>query len=298
MRKNLLYLLVVGILVVLPVLAACNGGGATTTPTTTTPTTTTPTTTTPTTTTPTTTTPTTTTPTTTQPSAPTLPSDHSGYDVSMCIVCHGPSGVKPYPDFHADYADDSCLGCHQPSAATTTQPPTTTAGETLGDILSHAAGISSVKYDMIITDPDAQTMTTSIWIKNNKMRSEMTVEGQTIITLLDMDAHTMYLYYPDQNMAMGMTYEPGESAMDEAQSIPDYNPTIIGTETLDGKECLVVEYTAGGETVKMWIWKEYGFPIRAEMTTSEGTTVMEYKNIEFVDIDNSMFELPGDVTII
>ena len=319
MRKILFCLLMAAVLVMVPVLAACNGGGATTTtptttqPTTTTPTTTTPTTTTPTTTTPTTTTPMTTTPTTTtpmttttQPSAPAVPSDHSGYNVSMCIACHGPSGTKPYPDFHADYADDSCLGCHQSSAATTTQPPTTTttqpptttAGETLSDILGHAAGISSVKYDMIITDPDAQTMSTSIWIKNNKMRSEMTVEGQTIITLLDMDAHTMYLYYPDQNMAMGMTYEPGESAMDEAQAVADYNPTIIGTETLDGKECLVVEYTAGGETVKMWLWKEYGFPIRAEMTTSEGTTVMEYKNIEFVDIDNSMFELPGDVTII
>ena len=186
----------------------------------------------------------------------------------------------------------------QPPTTTTTEPPTTTTGETLEEILGHAAGITTMKYDMLVTSPGTQTMTTRTWIKNNKMKLEMTVEGQTIITLLDMDAHTMYLYYPDQNMAMGMTYEPTETAMDEAQSIPDYNPTIIGTETLDGKFCLVVEYTAEGATTKMWIWKENGFPIRIEMTTSEGKTVVEYKNIDFSDILDSEFELPEGVEIL
>jgi outer membrane lipoprotein-sorting protein len=182
---------------------------------------------------------------------------------------------------------------------TTTTPTTTTPepSETLGEILGHAAGISSMKYDMIVTSPGGETMTTKIWVKNNKMRSEMTAEGQTVVTLLDMDARTMYVYYPDQNMAIEMTYEPAESAVDEAQSIPDYNPTITGTETLDGKVCLVVVYTAEGETVKMWIWKEHGFPVRAEMTTNEGTTVIEYKNIAFTDIPDSMFELPAGVEI-
>jgi len=154
-----------------------------------------------------------------------------------------------------------------------------------------------VKYDMVMTSPGMPAMTIKIWIKGNKMRSETTAEGQTIITLLDMDAHTMYLYYPDQNMAMMMTYEPGETAMDEAQEITDYNPTIIGHETLDGKVCLVVEYSVEGETAKMWIWEEYGFPIKVEMTTSEGTVIIEYKNIEFTDIQDSMFELPEDVEI-
>ena len=125
----------------------------------------------------------------------------------------------------------------------------------------------------------------------------MTVEGQLVVTLMDMDAHTMYMYYPDQNMAMMMTYEPTESAIDEAQAISDYNPTIIGHETLDGKVCLVVEYTVEGATATMWIWEQHGFPIKIEMTTTEGTVIIEYKNIEFVDIPDSMFELPEGVEI-
>jgi outer membrane lipoprotein-sorting protein len=61
----------------------------------------------------------------------------------------------------------------------------------------------------------------------------------------------------------------------------------------------VVEYTVPAEqtTVKMWIWKEYGFPIRAEMTTSAGTTIAEYRNLDFSDIPDSLFELPPGVEI-
>jgi len=108
----------------------------------------------------------------------------------------------------------------------------------------------------------------------------------------------MYMYYPDQNMAMKVTYEPTESAVDEAQSIVDYNPVIIGHETLDGKVCLVVEYTVEGVTARMWIWEQYGFPIKIVSTTADGTVTVEYKNIEFIDIPDNMFELPAGVEII
>jgi outer membrane lipoprotein-sorting protein len=89
-----------------------------------------------------------------------------------------------------------------------------------------------------------------------------------------------------------------KSATEEAESIPNYNPTILGTETIDGKVCLVVEYTVVEAATKAWIWEEHGFPIRVEVTTTEGTTTVEYKNIEFVDIPDSMFELPPGVQII
>jgi len=60
----------------------------------------------------------------------------------------------------------------------------------------------------------------------------------------------------------------------------------------------VVEYSYGGATVKSWIWEEHGFPIRVETTTAEGTTVIVYKDIDFGDIDDNMFELPSGVQVI
>jgi outer membrane lipoprotein-sorting protein len=150
-----------------------------------------------------------------------------------------------------------------------------------------------------MTSPGAPTVTQKIWVKQNKMRTEMTQQGETMISLIDYDARTMYIYMPEQNMAYKATFAPTtQSAMEEAQSITDYDYHEIGTETIDGKVCLVVEYTYEQATVKTWIWKEHGFPIRMEMTTAEGTTTIEYKNIEFGDIPDDMFELPAGVQII
>jgi outer membrane lipoprotein-sorting protein len=59
----------------------------------------------------------------------------------------------------------------------------------------------------------------------------------------------------------------------------------------------VVEYSYGGATVKSWIWKEHGFPIRTETTTSEGTVIVVFRDIDFGDIPDSMFELPPGVQI-
>lgn len=170
--------------------------------------------------------------------------------------------------------------------------------ETLGEILGRGAGIDSVKYDMVMTAPGMPTVTTKMWVKQNKIRAEMTEQGQNIVMLIDYDEGVGYMYMPDENMAMQipLTQAP-ESAVEEAQAIADYDYTVIGTETLDGKVCLVVEYTVEQATAKTWIWKEHGFPIRIEVTTAEGTIITEFKNIDFADIPDSMFELPGGVQI-
>ena len=173
-------------------------------------------------------------------------------------------------------------------------------GEGLGDILGHGTGIDSVSYTMEISGPGMPAVTTQVWMERNKMRTEMTQQGQTetMIYLVDYDAGTAYMYMPDQNMAIQMDIsQVPPPDYESAQDIPDYDYNVIGTQTEDGKVCLVVEYSYGGATVKSWIWKEHGFPVRVETTTAEGKTVIVYKNIDFGDIDDSMFELPAGVQI-
>jgi outer membrane lipoprotein-sorting protein len=171
-------------------------------------------------------------------------------------------------------------------------------GESLGDILGLGAGIDSVKYDMVITAPGMETMTTKMWLKQNKVRAEMSQEGEDVVMLADYDQGIVYMYMPDENMAIRVDLsQMPESAIEEAQAIAGYDYRVIGTETVDGKVCLVVEYDYGGTSTKAWVWKEHGFPIRIEMTSAEGKTVIEYKNIDFGDIPDSMFELPAGVQV-
>ncbi len=86
--------------------------------------------------------------------------------------------------------------------------------------------------------------------------------------------------------------------MQDAESITNYNPKVVGTETIDGKACLVVEYSVSGAPTKMWLWQDYGFPLRVETKVPAGIKVVESSNIDFADIPDSMFELPPGVQVI
>lgn len=184
-----------------------------------------------------------------------------------------------------------------------TTPPPSGGDETLEEIIARAAALPSVKFDQVFTSTVNPTMTWKVWVEGKKARIEMSVEGQDMVMLIDSETETSYMYIPAENMAMKMDMSGFEGIATEAvNDIMDYNPTVIGTETWDGKVCMVIEYTIVVEGVesktKQWIWKEHGFPIRMEMIVGDIPAEMECRNFEFGDIPDSMFELPPGVEII
>jgi len=191
-----------------------------------------------------------------------------------------------------------------PAGGETTPPPdeTTTPPETtLEDILGYGAGITAVHYEMEVTVSGMPSVTTEVWIEQDKIRTEMTeaTTGETVVMIADFGAGTMYLLYPDLATAMEIPFDPGavESPIAESQSIPDYDYTILGTEVVGGEECMKVQYSSPEGTVTMWIWVDNGFPIKTEVATPQGTFTSEFSNIEFGDIDDSMFEVPPNYTV-
>jgi outer membrane lipoprotein-sorting protein len=157
---------------------------------------------------------------------------------------------------------------------------------------------------MIITAAEGET-TTHVWIKGNKMRMEMDVEGTTMVVIVDGDAQTYIMYTLPDKMGFFMQYQEEDSVINESESIMGYHPIVVGTETIDGKVCTVIEYDysdadMGIVSAKAWIWNEYGFPIQVVVTDSQGhITTMLYKNIEIGgNIDDSMFIAPADVMIL
>lgn len=173
----------------------------------------------------------------------------------------------------------------------------------MADILGQGAAITSMRYDMLMTDPATGKIEAKVWIKGQtKIREEITTEGMLVIMIFNMEEGVMYIYTPDQNMAMKMTLDTSmvpEDPLGGVNEMLDYDPDIEGTEKIDEKDCIIVTWEIPGTgKVKAWIWEEYGFPLRMETTTSQGTIIIEFKNIDFSDISDSMFELPEDVQII
>jgi hypothetical protein len=205
----------------------------------------------------------------------------------------------PPTTFQVSSAPITSQPAQQPtkSTATSSAPATSSqpSGGTLGDILGRVSGVASMKYDMVTTT-SSLTSTASMWVKKTKIRMETTQQGQNVVMLINGDTKIMYMYTPAQNTAVKLDFSQApKSALDNSNSILQYAPTVIGTETLDGKVCQVIQYTANAATTKAWIWIDKGLPVRVQATTSQGTSTTDFKNYDFSDIPDSMFDLPAGV---
>jgi len=172
----------------------------------------------------------------------------------------------------------------------------------LSGVLDKARGISSYSCEIEVTIPQEEPITAKTWWKGDKTRWEGNFEGQDVVLLLDLGAQEALVYMPDEKMAFRMDYSSAEETVGEPpqlqiEEMMEYQPETLGTEVIDGKECLVASYSKAGEQVKIWVWLEHGLPIRTEITTAEGTTVMTLTNIQIGGVDDSIFELPDDVEI-
>ena len=226
--------------------------------------------------------------------------------ISLLVVgCGG--GGEPSPTVTASpEATPAPTATETPMAtetpAKTAEPTATEPSSELEEVLNRVKDVGSARFDILFSGLDTPPSTIQVWVKTDpdRQRVETTTEGETVILLVDHGAETMYMYMPSQNTAYLSDYsEAPESELEETLDILDYNPTVVGTEVLDGKTCLVVTFTdEEGVFGKWWIWKDKGFPIRVEATTPQGTVVAEYTNFDFGDFSDSVFQLPAGVEIV
>jgi outer membrane lipoprotein-sorting protein len=177
-----------------------------------------------------------------------------------------------------------------------------TSEEPLAEVFAKGKKIEGMSYEYILTVP-AGKMTGRVWMQGKKVRTEGTVSGQRIITLVDGETNTVYTYYPDQNRAVKLSAgEQGE----ETQSPTDYientdlaSAKILETTVYDGVKCRVVlVQSQDGSELRMWVREDYGLPVRVETTAPDGTkAVMEYKNLKVGPQPPETFKLPAGVQV-
>ncbi len=170
----------------------------------------------------------------------------------------------------------------------------------LEEVLARGADIASLHYDTVITEPDSSPETVEVWLEGDKIRTEtddpaLAASGM----IVDFATGVQYTFTPGMEAVYRTTYEgPVVTIITQTQSLPYYELSILDTETMDGKECLVIEFDDGEAMIKMWLWKEHGLPVRTERTTDEGLIVYEFKNMDFSDIPDDTFEIPPGIEII
>ncbi|VUT27744.1 MAG: hypothetical protein SYNGOMJ08_00294 [Candidatus Syntrophoarchaeum sp. GoM_oil] len=232
--------------------------------------------------------------------------------VAVCMLLLGvimsAGCVSDDADTGADDTTSTGDDTTSPTSTTTEESSESSDGSSLSDLLDLAKGSTSATYDLVISGGVMQPMTSKVWSTETMERMDSTIMGMKSITIIDKEAMVMYMYNPDEHTAMMMDMDPDNTA-GSSQSfeeiVEEYNPTVIGTETIDGKKCTIIQYEVVTDDVavtqKAWIWQVHGFPIKFEMTSTLGgspvTTVIEMRNIEFGPIDDSIFKLPAGVDI-
>jgi hypothetical protein len=209
--------------------------------------------------------------------------------VALLMGCGGGGSTATFPPFETTTQTGAGT---QTTTTTTTQTQTTS---NLNQILSLSATYSSVYYEMVTPIPSGGEMVMKYWMKGQKYRMDME-EMVLITTWVFMDEQTMYMYYQNQGVVWRMTYDTS-TVPDAPTTISNYTPTTLGEETYDGKLCIVVQYSSGGATVKAWIWKDTGFPVKMETTSGGVTTTVIWRNFSFNDVQDSVFDLPEGVPI-
>lgn len=207
----------------------------------------------------------------------------------MVMVAAGCGGSKPAADNSGDKSGNTA---EQGDKALT-----------IAEMAQKFQSIPGMYFEMEMQVPGAdKPIMAKFWIKKDNMRSEMASPDGSgdLVTIVNSAKQEAYTIMGD-NVAMkidisqasqGVT-SPGDAYAD----MDDTKGKLVGRDTIDGKDCLVYEMNDGDDKIKYWLWEEYGFPIKGEVTAGEQKIQFEYKNVKVENIDDSMFDLPAGVEV-
>ena len=140
-----------------------------------------------------------------------------------------------------------------------------------------------------------KVLTAKVYLSGGRVRSETTVGGQTMTTLLDRGAKKMWLLMPP----VGCIEQPvDERSASVLGSLPaDATEELVGKETIDGHptQKYRLKATIGGKTTEHYQWRATdldGFPIRTAAV--DGSYEQRFTNIDLKTPDAKLFEKPSN----
>ena len=154
--------------------------------------------------------------------------------------------------------------------------------------------------DMVTTESGV-TKTNKFYSENPFYRMDIEEEGQEGYVIVDRNEGITKVVMPAEQMYMVMSSSGMQSMSNDVfQSIEkqkeQYESNLVGSETIDGYDCEIYEVVIDGDVVsKYWQSPDIEYPIKV-ISGANNDMVMELKNIEAGDVDDSMFQIPDGYT--
>lgn len=135
---------------------------------------------------------------------------------------------------------------------------------------------------------EKQIVKGKIFMKGDKMRYEIPMEGRKQITIVRPDKSVVWMVYPEEKMYMEMPYQKGGKKYERWSYDKQKRAKYLGKEHVSGLLCKKYQLIENGEKTYFWISEKFLFPVKVKHKDG----VMEYKNIKEGRVSNSLFEIP------
>jgi outer membrane lipoprotein-sorting protein len=158
---------------------------------------------------------------------------------------------------------------------------------------------------LVFKEEGEPTVSYQVWVKGRKMRIEFMENKKGLILIKD-DVIYIYMANGNRNEAVEIISpeiaeeERSQSPIGLMRSIEAKHLKPVDEVEVEGKRCDVYLLKSFQDIPeqKVWVWKEYNFPIMVEVETWAGPVVIKRKDIKFGFIPESRFKLPRDTEIV
>jgi len=152
-----------------------------------------------------------------------------------------------------------------------------------------ASPAAEFSADLKIQPKGESPITGKIFVKGNKIRQEVTEEGETQVVIVRPDKKVTWMLTPQEKMYMEMPFQNEDASFEEWTAEKETQAKAVGEETVSGVKATKFEMVEEGDKIYYWVSKKYPFPIKVE----DPDMVMVYENIKEGGVQDSTFELPA-----
>lgn len=170
------------------------------------------------------------------------------------------------------------------------------------DVLVKAREIDSLVYDVTMKK-FGEDFSLKFWEKKESMRMDVLFKSRTMINLWDKEKGLGYLYTAGDTTATEISIDQAKDIFNSSikgwtEEALNYDLVVVKKEELDDKDCFLVKYDKKEGEVRMWVWEDYGLPIKIINQEEWGVVEIFIENIDISDVPDAVFRLPLGTEII
>jgi hypothetical protein len=148
----------------------------------------------------------------------------------------------------------------------------------------------------LVMSASGHSVTGKYYMNGDKMRMEMSMMGQSSITIARHDKKVSWILMPTQKTYMEVSMAGKAQGPTPFDADADFKYTAMGTETVDGHPCKKMKFTVtkNGTAFSGFHWLATDLKdLPIKWSDEAGTSVMELKNVKLGPAPAELFELPA-----